>query len=78
LGVLRSAAVRQAFARRGVTYLEADWTNPSSEIAAELARYGRAGVPLYLYYPPGGAPAQVLPQVLSAQIVRAAIGEPQR
>jgi thiol:disulfide interchange protein DsbD len=75
LGVLRSADVTHAFQRRGVTYLEADWSKPNAEIAAELARYGRAGVPLYLFYPAGGGAPVVLPQVLSAGSVRRAIGD---
>jgi len=30
--------------------LIADWTNKNDVIAQELAKYGRAGVPLYLVY----------------------------
>ena len=44
-------------------------------IAAALAEHGRAGVPLYLYYPPGGE-AIILPQVLSEDLIlRALEGE---
>ncbi|MFT3727576.1 MAG: protein-disulfide reductase DsbD family protein [Terricaulis sp.] len=73
LGVLRSARVMEGFRDRGVIYLEADWTNPNPDIAAALAAQGRAGVPLYLYYPPGNAAPVVLPQVLSEQTVLNAI-----
>jgi thiol:disulfide interchange protein/DsbC/DsbD-like thiol-disulfide interchange protein len=55
--------VVQAFARNDVVYLVADWTNRDETIADALADYGRAGVPLYLYYPVDGGDARVLPQV---------------
>ncbi len=69
LGVLRSPQVRDAFRAHNVAYLEADWTNPNADIAAALAAQGRAGVPLYLYYPPGNAPPVVLPQMLNEDLV---------
>lgn len=62
--------VKDAFARLGVAYLKADWTNRDAVIAATLADYGRAGVPLYLFYPAAkGAPAEVLPQLLTPETV---------
>jgi thiol:disulfide interchange protein DsbD len=63
---LHSPAVAEAFARKGVVYLKADWTNKSPEIAALLESFGRSGVPLYVVYGRSrvGAP-QVLPQILS-------------
>jgi thiol:disulfide interchange protein DsbD len=60
--------VVQAFADRGVVYLRADWTNRDPAIAAALAEHGRAGVPLYLYYPPGEE-AVILPQLLSEELI---------
>ena len=67
---LRSPAVAEAFARQGVVYLKADWTNRSAEIASVLGSFGRSGVPLYVIYPArAGKPAapepRVLPQILS-------------
>ena len=67
---LGSPAVAEAFARKGVVYLKADWTSRSAEIAAALGSFGRSGVPLYVVYPAraGGAVAaepRVLPQILS-------------
>ena len=67
---LRSPAVAEAFARKGVVYLKADWTSRSAEIASVLGSFGRSGVPLYVVYPAraGGAVAaepRVLPQILS-------------
>lgn len=62
--------VKDAFARLDVAYLKADWTNRDAVIAATLAEHGRAGVPLYLFYPAvKGAPAEVLPQLLTPETV---------
>ncbi|QGZ94279.1 protein-disulfide reductase DsbD family protein [Terricaulis silvestris] len=68
LSSMQNRRVAQAFAEADVAYLEADWTNRDDEIAAALAEHGRAGVPLYLFYPPGGD-VQVLPQVLSEALL---------
>jgi len=75
---LRSPAVAEAFARKGVVYLKADWTTQSPEIAAALGSFGRSGVPLYVVYPPRGGPAvavepRVLPQILSESILIEAV-----
>ena len=76
---LHSPAVAEAFARKGVTYLKADWTSRSAEIAAALGTFGRNGVPLYVVYPAatgaaGAAPAPtVLPQILSEGTILEAI-----
>jgi thiol:disulfide interchange protein len=63
---LRSPAVTEALARRGVATLKADWTNRDPAITRVLGSFGRNGVPLYLLYPARGSgePA-VLPQILT-------------
>jgi thiol:disulfide interchange protein len=72
---LRSPAVADAFARKGVVRLKADWTTRDPAITGMLGSFGRSGVPLYLLYPraPAGRPATaeptVLPQILSEGIV---------
>ena len=72
---LASEKVGTAFRERGIKVLEGDWTSQDAVITEWLQRYGRVGVPLYLYYPEGAsaAGATVLPQVLSPNIVIAAI-----
>ncbi len=67
---LSQPSVAQAFAQQNVAYLVGDWTNRDEEIAAALAEHGRAGVPLYIFYPPEGEPV-VLPQgvLLSQDLV---------
>ena len=76
---LRSSAVAEAFARKGVVYLKADWTKRDPRIAQVLGSFGRSGVPLYLVYPPArpgqpaGAEPSVLPQLLSEGMIIEAI-----
>ncbi len=69
-----SGKVAEAFARRNVAYLIADWTRRDPEITKLLEAHGRDGVPLYLYYAPGAADAQVLPQILTEGEVLKTVG----
>lgn len=71
-GVAFTPRVAQALADAGVAYLVADWTNRDETIAAALAEHGRAGVPLYLYFPPEGD-VQLLPQLLTEALILEAI-----
>jgi thiol:disulfide interchange protein len=57
--------VRSAFKSVGVEVFAGDWTNGDPEITRFLESRGRAGVPLYLWYAPGAAEPQELPQVLT-------------
>ena len=68
---LKSDAVGEAFRARGIKVLEGDWTNEDHVITAWLRRYGRVGVPLYLYFPRGSSldAATILPQILVPDIV---------
>lgn len=70
---LASAAVVADFQARGVLLLRADWTRRDPAITAELARFGRNGVPVYLVYTPGAASPRVLSEILSVDEVRAAL-----
>ena len=72
---LASEKVGTAFSERGIKVIEGDWTNQDPAITEWLRRYGRVGVPLYLYFPKGSsvAEAAVLPQILLPDIVIAAI-----
>jgi thiol:disulfide interchange protein DsbD len=66
--VLNSIDVRDAFARRGVTLVRADWTRRDPAITRALAALGRNGVPVYVLYRPGREPL-LLPEVLRTQLV---------
>jgi DsbC/DsbD-like thiol-disulfide interchange protein/cytochrome c biogenesis protein CcdA len=56
--------VRDAFKAANVEVLAGDWTNGDPAITRFLESRGRAGVPYYLWYPPGRPPEE-LPQVLT-------------
>lgn len=71
--VLSRDAVLNTFREAGVVYLKGDWTNRDPAIDSVLAEYGRSGVPLYLYFAPGAQTADVLPQILTPDIVIDAI-----
>ena len=57
-------ATRDAFEKAGVVALVGDWTRRDPAITRFLSAHGAAGVPLYLWYSPGGE-AEVMPQVLT-------------
>jgi thiol:disulfide interchange protein DsbD len=59
----------RAFKRDNVAYLKADWTRRDPAIAADLARFGRAGVPLYLVYGVKGGEPAILPAILTEGVV---------
>jgi thiol:disulfide interchange protein len=67
--VLESQEVRQAFQRRGVVKLRADWTNGDPLITKLLQQFGRPGVPLYVLYPGKNEEPIVFPEVLTKSMV---------
>lgn len=71
--VLDQARTRKLFGDTNTAFLIADWTNKNDVIAAELAKYGRAGVPLYLVYNQDSVSPVILPQVLTYDVIREAI-----
>ena len=79
--VLDSAAIVDLFHQRHVQTVRGDWTNMNPEITAFLDKFGRRGVPLYVYYGPRDAKTQkrptaiVLPQLLTAGIVESVVGK---
>jgi len=74
---LTSQGVADAFKATGAVYLKADWTRKDAEIAAELAKHGRAGVPLYLVYGAKGGDGVILPQILTEGLVVRALKDAQ-
>lgn len=53
-----------AFAKAGIQTMVGDYTRRDPDITRFLAKHGRSGVPLYVYYPPN-ADARLLPQILT-------------
>lgn len=74
---LTSQSVADAFEETGAVYLKADWTRKDAEIEAELAKHGRAGVPLYLVYGASGGDGVILPQILTEGLVVRALKDAQ-
>ena len=71
--VLDQNRTQKLFADTNTAFLIADWTNKNDTIAQELAKYGRAGVPLYLVYNQNSVNPAILPQVLTYDVIRDAI-----
>lgn len=70
--VLDTEVVDKAFGDSGVVKLRADWTNRDPEITRALNRLGRSGVPVYLIQRPG-QPPELLPELLTKDLLRAAL-----
>ena len=68
-GAIDRDAVQAAFRKAKVTTLVGDWTNGDPAITRFLDSRGRAGVPLYLWYEPGKAEPEELPQVLTPSML---------
>jgi len=60
--------VRTAVQAQKLKMYRVDWTKKESEIAAKLAEYGRAGVPLYLYYRDQNIAPIILPGILTPDL----------
>lgn len=67
--VLKSADVQKEFSKKNITLLRADWTQYDPEITKQLASVGRSGVPTYVIYPAGNKPGDVLPELLTKDVV---------
>jgi thiol:disulfide interchange protein DsbD len=73
---LRDARVVRRFLERNVAALSADWTRRDPDVTRALESFGRTGVPLYVYYPPGASSRPIiLPALLTPGIVLDAINE---
>lgn len=65
---LDTKEVQQFFIKENIQVLKADWTNRNDAILQYLQSFGRAGVPLYVYYGPEQPPV-VLPQLLTPELL---------
>lgn len=75
---LNTQKLRDYFTEHNITYLKGDWTSRDPEITTYLQSFGRNGVPLYVYYPPGDACPVILPQLLTADTVIEKLSQPPR
>ena len=53
-----------------IEYIKADWTNRNDAITRSLKKYGRSGVPFYVYWEPGFDNPKILPAILTDQIIK--------
>lgn len=67
--VIETAAVQKALADGKVSVLVGDWTNGDATLGRFIEAHNRAGVPLYLWYKPGQDAPEVLPQVLTQDLL---------
>lgn len=74
LQTLQTPPVVEAFEAGNVAFLVADFTNGDKQIALELQKHNRAGVPMYLWYAPGETEPEVLPELLSIDLVTGLVG----
>jgi DsbC/DsbD-like thiol-disulfide interchange protein/cytochrome c biogenesis protein CcdA len=61
--------VREALKAANAEVLVADWTNADPAITRFLDSRGRGAIPLYLWYAPGAAEPEELPQVLTPAVL---------
>ncbi|MFP6638996.1 MAG: protein-disulfide reductase DsbD domain-containing protein [Myxococcota bacterium] len=77
--VLADDRIQREMERLDVATFKADWTLRDERIRQELARFGRAGVPLYLLYDPRRPTRpHVLPELLTVDRVLDALGQIER
>lgn len=78
LVALSNSEVAGKFESLGVTLVKGDWTKKDEVITQALAKYGRAGVPLYVLYPGDGKEPVILPEVLFPNTVLEALANVKR
>ena len=71
--VFQSAQAAEAFRKHGITAFKADWTLKDDVIASALAGYGRASVPLYVFYDGKHKTPKFLPEVLTLKLLLEAL-----
>lgn len=66
---LQNDRVINAALANDVAMLKADWTDGDETIRAEIESFGKGGVPMYLFYAAGEEEPEVLPEVLTPQML---------
>ncbi len=66
---LGRASVKKYLEDNNIRYIKADWTNRDENITKSLSKYGRSGVPLYVFWKPGMQSSKILPAVLTEAIL---------
>ena len=70
-----SDEVFKKFEDKNITYLKADWTNRNSEIAGQIEKYNRSGIPLYIYWNKKLDEPMVLNEILTENYLMEVVDE---
>ncbi len=70
-----SNEVFKKFDEKNITYLKADWTNRNSEIAGQIEKYNRSGIPLYIYWNKKLDEPMVLNEILTENYLMEVVDE---
>ena len=73
--VALSDEVFKKFEEKNITYLKADWTNRNSEIAGQIEKYNRSGIPLYIYWNKTLDEPMVLNEILTENYLMEVVDE---
>jgi thiol:disulfide interchange protein DsbD len=76
--VLSRDAFKTAMQEADAVFMQGDWTNVDPAITAFLEQHNAVGVPLYVVFPNDGGEGEVLPTVLTQDIVANALARAQR
>ena len=63
------------FEEKNITYIKADWTNRNPEIARQIEKYNRSGIPLYVYWSKELDEPMVLSEILTESYLKEVINE---
>jgi thiol:disulfide interchange protein DsbD len=74
-GVAFTDATFAKFDEKNITYLKADWTNRSPEIAMQIEKYNRSGIPLYIYWNNKLDEPMVLNEILTENYLMEVVNE---
>jgi thiol:disulfide interchange protein len=74
-GIAFTDEIFDLFEEKNITYLKADWTNRDPEIAQQIEKYNRSGIPLYIYWSKKLDEPMVLNEILTESYLREVINE---
>ncbi|MAF91354.1 MAG: hypothetical protein CL674_08770 [Bdellovibrionaceae bacterium] len=67
--VFQDQEIQKFFKDQKIKTYKVDWTKRDSATGMKIAEYGRAGIPLYLYYPKGSKQVSILPELLTSSLL---------
>ena len=76
--VLSRDAFKESMQQADAVFMQGDWTNVDPAITAFLEQHNAVGVPLYVVFPNDGGEGEVLPTVLTQDVVADALARAKR